>query len=131
LISCYEIGGERREAMGILDFLKGLKLIDVQNQLKAKQMGLINVEVEVNNYHFTLQNGEELKKFSELKITPEIETQALETTRAKLAPIEEALKYLPDTIASAVVTSVAASSAVDVSSSTHLTTSEEVRLKIR
>jgi hypothetical protein len=82
--------------MGWLDFFKKFRLADIKNNLRIGQAGIINYHVENYNYTFHVSNPEEVKKITELEITPELETEFDERVREKLAPKKDTLNALPE-----------------------------------
>jgi hypothetical protein len=97
-----------------LEFLKGLKLIEIINNITIGQGGLINLNYKNYVYNYYVSDPEQTRKVQELNLTPELEKKAKEDVVKKLAPIEDKLNALPENLMKDAVISTSISSAANV-----------------
>ena len=91
----------------VRDFFDKVSLAKIQGSLKAEQAGVFNLKYDLKyeRHTFNIQglDSEQIKRFIETKITPELENKIIERVEQKLAPVIDVIDKLSDSTVGEVV----------------------------
>lgn len=96
------------------DILRKFKLVDVNAKVEADQLGVMNVQIENNNFTFNFPDAESVKMFMAAPKTPELEAAIREEVLRRLTRITPNPELLTGTTRFEVTAATTATSSLDV-----------------
>jgi len=99
--------------MGWKDILGKIKLVDMKNNLKTDQAGVVNVKVENNNYTYNIQNPSGVSTFLSSEISEHIEIEVKKQVAEKLRDFSASLNLLSEDTQKEVLSGVTLSTGID------------------